>query len=104
MLCERRQRGVAQSLFNQVFFVSTLKLLARFSGVAIEISRRKINKNPMIVMTSQVRGFLKCGRSKEEAFSFICKKYKLDWKFDKMNDVGDAIALGLYAAKHSDKD
>src|SRR6188508_2321984 len=34
--------------------ISVMKLLARFNGVAIEISRRKLKKNPLIALTSQV--------------------------------------------------
>lgn len=79
--------------------ISTMKLLSRFNGVAIELSRRLLGKNPDIVMTAQVRSFHKCGRSKEEAFEFIKEKYKLDWKFEEMNDITDAIAMGLYASK-----
>lgn len=93
---------VIEDIFSQRN-VSTLKLLARFNGVAIEVSRRIVNKDPLIALTSQVRGFLKCGRSKEEAFRFICKRYKLDWDFSQMNDVADAVALGLYATKHVGK-
>jgi crossover junction endodeoxyribonuclease RuvC len=79
--------------------VATMKLLARFNGVAIEVSSRCLNKDPVISFTAAVRGFLECGRSKEEAFDFICTKYKLDWSFNKMNDVTDALALVLYYYK-----
>lgn len=78
--------------------VKTLKLLTRFNGVALEISRRFLGKEPQLVLTSSVRASLKCGRSKEEAFQFICKKYNLDWTFDEMNDVSDAVSLGLYSS------
>lgn len=76
--------------------VKTMKLLARFNGVAIELSKRKIDTEPLIVLTASVRKFLKCGRSKEEAFSYICDRYSLDWKFKKTNDITDAISLALY--------
>lgn len=77
--------------------VSTMKLLARFNGVAVELSRRYLGRDPLIALTSQIRSTLECGKSKEEAFAFICQKYKLDWSLSTMNDVADAIALGLYA-------
>ena len=82
--------------------VSTTKLLARFSGVAIELSRRCLKTDPKIVLTAEVRGFLECGNKKEEAFSYICDRYNLDWKFTEMNDVADALCLALYAHKHSE--
>lgn len=79
--------------------ISTMKLLARFNGVAIEISRRSLRTDPHIALTTKVRAFLECGRSKEEAFEFIRSKYHLDWSFNKMNDVTDALALALYQYK-----
>lgn len=75
--------------------VETLKLLARFSGVAVELSRRCLRKNPTIVMTTKVRSHLECGKSKEEAFEYICDRYNLDWPFS-MNDITDALCLALY--------
>ena len=76
--------------------VKTMKLLARFNGVAVELSKRKLGNDPTVVLTSSVRSFLKCGRSKEEAFNYICDRYNLDWKFTKYNDITDAICLALY--------
>lgn len=76
--------------------VKTLKLLARFNGVAVESVRTICKVEPVIVMPSTVRAFLKCGRKKEECFAYIVNRYSLDWKFSKMNDVADSIALGLY--------
>lgn len=76
--------------------VSTMKLLARFNGVAIEVSRRYLKKEPVIALTTKVRAFLECGRKKEDAFAYICKRYNLDWSFSKMNDVTDALCLALY--------
>lgn len=76
--------------------VSTMKLLARFNGVVIEVSRRYLKDEPVIALTTKVRAFLECGRKKEEAFRYICKRYNLDWSFNKMNDVTDALCLALY--------
>lgn len=77
--------------------VSTMKLLARFNGVAIELSRRLLRRDPVVALATEVRSFLGCGRKKEEAFKFVCAKYKLDWSFSKMNDVTDALCLALFA-------
>jgi crossover junction endodeoxyribonuclease RuvC len=79
--------------------VGTMKLLARFNGVAVEFSRRYLSKDPIVAMASEIRSTLESGKSKELTFAFICKKYNLDWKFNEMNDVADAIALALYAHK-----
>jgi Holliday junction resolvasome RuvABC endonuclease subunit len=84
--------------------VSTMKLLARFNGVAVELSRRLLKKDPIIALTAEVRAFLGCGRKKEEAFEYICNRYNLDWEFKKMNDVADALCLALYAYNSSKGD
>ena len=81
--------------------ISTLKLLDRFNGVVIELSRRLLGKEPMLAQAISVRKYLQCGTKKEQAFSFICNKYHLDWRFDK-NDITDAICLGLWACKNKD--
>jgi hypothetical protein len=76
--------------------ISTMKLLARFSGVAIELSRRSLGSDPLIVNTTKVRAAFPCGNDKEEAFKYICNRYKLQWNFKKDNDLTDAILLALY--------
>lgn len=77
--------------------VSTMKLLARFNGVAIEVSRRYLKKRePVVALTTKVRAFLECGRKKEDAFKYITERYHLDWNYNKMNDVTDALCLALY--------
>ena len=81
--------------------IKTLILLARFNGVVIELSRRLLGKEPMLAQAISVRKYLQCGTKKEQAFSFICSKYHLDWRFDK-NDITDAICLGLWACKNKD--
>lgn len=77
--------------------IATMKLLARFNGVAVEVSRRHLKCEPIIALTTKVRSFLECGRKKEDAFKYICTRYNLKWKYSKMNDVTDAICLALYA-------
>ncbi len=90
-------------VIEDIFFlrsISTVKLLARFSGVALEVSRRLTKQEPCLVLSSTVRSKLECGKSKEEAFKFITDKYKLtDWKFKEHNDIADALCLALYAHK-----
>lgn len=83
---------------------ATMKLLSRFNGVAIEISRRQLRKDPQTALAVEVRALLGCGRTKKEAFSFICTKYGLDWSFNKMNDITDALALALYGHKMLQKE
>jgi Holliday junction resolvasome RuvABC endonuclease subunit len=78
----------------------TTKLLSRFSGVAIEVSRRMVKKEPVIAAATKVRSFFEL-KTKEDAFNFIRQKYKLDWEFSKMNDVADALLLSLYLHKSS---
>lgn len=80
--------------------VATMKLLARFNGVAVELSRRLLKKDPQIALAATVRASLDCGRKKEEAFDYICSRYNLDWSFKKMNDVTDALALALHGYKN----
>lgn len=80
--------------------IKTVKILARFSGVAIETVYAKLKKEPLIITTTSVRAFLKSGQKKEQAFDFIKKKYKLDWDFKTHNDITDAIALSLYGYKN----
>lgn len=79
--------------------ISTMKLLARFNGVAIELSRRLLRKDPLIALAVEVRSLLECGKKKEDAFNYIVGRYHLEWEFNKMNDVTDALCLALYAHK-----
>jgi len=83
--------------------VSTMKLLARFSGVAVEVTRRNLKQEPLIALTSKVRAFLKCGKKKINAFDYVCDRYNLNWSFNKMNDVTDAVCLALYLHGNKDK-
>ena len=93
---------VIEDIFKQRN-VNTLKLLARFSGVAIECIKRLTKKEPTIVMATRVRSTLGCGVSKQEAFDYVCNRYKLDWAFTQ-NDITDAICLALYQHELLKKD
>ena len=44
---------------------------------------------------SSVRKKLKCGKSKEEAFNWFADKSKWNIKYNKHNDMIDAILLGI---------
>ena len=79
--------------------ITTTKTLSRFAGVAIQSCFEIYGVEPTIINTSTVRSFLKSGQKKEEAFSFIVSKYKLDWGFNTHNDITDAIMLALYGYK-----
>ena len=76
----------------------TSKLLARFSGVAVELCYEILKAEPTVALATTVRKKLNV-KGKEEAFNFIKKRYKLDWDFKKMNDVSDALLLALYQYK-----
>lgn len=80
--------------------MSTLKLLSRFSGVAIESCFSFLKVEPQVILASSVRSFLGCGKSKKEAFDYINKKYSLKWSFEKYNDITDALCLALYLHKN----
>lgn len=76
--------------------VSTMKTLARFSGVAIELCRRLVGTEALVVNTVRVRSVVGCGKGKEDAFNYVCKRFHLEWNFNKHNDITDAIILALY--------
>lgn len=78
--------------------IGTTKLLSRFSGVALEASYSITSKEPLIVETTKVRKAFELP-GKEEAFSYVKSRYKLDWEFKTMNDVSDALLLALYGNK-----
>lgn len=80
--------------------ISTTKTLARFSGVGIECVYSTLKIEPILVYPSTVRAYFKCGRSKEDSFLYVCKKYNLTWSFKEMNDVADALLLALYGHKN----
>ena len=84
--------------------VATMKLLARFNGVALEVCRRLSRRDPQVALAAVVRAGIGCGRGKEDAFKYVCGLFKLDWSFNKMNDVTDALALALYSYKTLNKE
>jgi len=74
--------------------VKTLKLLAKFAGVAEEICFRKTGAEPYIISNKTVKAYFKT-KNKEDMFHFMVDI--LDWpkdevKFKKHNDLTDSIA------------
>lgn len=86
--------------------VKTLKLLARFSGVAIE-SVYEFTKGglfPYIVQVRNIRAECWGTQDKKEVFETVVDKYKLEnWSFNKYNDVTDAITIALYISRFAEK-
>ena len=76
----------------------TFKILSMARGVVIKTIYQATGKDPINIMPSATRKLIGIKNTKEDAFDFIVKKYKLtDYEFDKHNDLTDAIALGLAA-------
>lgn len=78
--------------------VGTLKLLSRFSGVAIETVKTILNINPELETVKKVRSQLGT-QDKKVVYKLIVDKFKLPWtekEFNKYNDITDAIALCLF--------
>jgi len=84
--------------------IHTVKVLSKFSGVATElISSKKIKV--IIVTTSAARKSLglKHKVTKKDVFNFFIEKFKVDWNYNRMNDVTDAWVL-KYAYEEGYKD
>jgi len=76
----------------------TLKLLSRFSGVAVEAVKTTLGIDPMIETVKSIRTILG-PQDKEEIFSAAIKKFKLtNWKFKTHNDIIDALIAALYGS------
>ena len=78
--------------------VSTLKLLSRFSGVAIEAVKSNSKIEPQLQTVKKIRS--KVGtQDKKSTYTFVVERFKLPWKkedFNKRNDITDALALCLF--------
>ena len=78
--------------------VKTLKLLGRFSGVAIETVYDFAGVVPYIVQVKEVRASWGT-QDKKEIFEVVKNKYKMpEWTFNKHNDLTDAITIALYVS------
>jgi len=74
----------------------TFKSLSMFRGVAFKTIFEEINKDPVNIMAVEARSTLGLDPSKDKAFKQAIKKFKLKgFKFEKDNDVVDAIILGV---------
>ena len=77
----------------------TFKVLSRFNGVALEVSRTIGGIEPIVVPATEWRT-LWGTQAKKEIFSRVVEKYKLnDLDFNKDNDITDAIGLAFYVHK-----
>ena len=88
--------------------IHTLKTLVKFAGVALEACATLGIETEVITATT-ARKYC-CGKQetplkKPGVFKYFVEKYKLDWKFDKMNDVTDAMTLawGYRGIKRDEK-
>lgn len=74
----------------------TFKVLCRFGGVAMEVSRTIGGVEPIIVPVTSLRAVWGT-QVKKEIFNKVVSKYKLDhFEFDRDNDITDAIAIAWY--------
>ena len=71
--------------------IKTLKLLAKFAGVAEECSMTEFNVDPYIIHTSTVKSYFKA-KTKEILFDFVSEFLKGKFSFKKDNDIIDAFA------------
>lgn len=72
----------------------TAKLLAKFCGVAEEVSCRTLHIKPTVIENTKVKKFFKC-KNKEILFNFILDILELDseiFSFKENNDSIDAVA------------
>lgn len=75
------------------------KLLAKFGGIAEQLTYEFLSVPPMIVSNKTVKAFFKV-KTKQELYYFVCGL--LDWDselftFKKYNDITDSIAQLLYS-------
>jgi len=76
--------------------IHTLKTLAKFAGVAIELCTAYDTQVEIITATAARKHC--CGEhedafKKPDVFQFFVKKYNLDWTYEEHNDITDAMAL-----------
>ena len=76
--------------------IHTLKTLAKFAGVAIELCTAYGMKVEILTATAARKHC--CGEHKDafkkpDVFKFFVKKYSLDWSYEEYNDITDAMAL-----------
>lgn len=84
---------------EDVFFyrnIGTLKVLSRFSGVALELVYSVLKKEPIYVQVKEIRSSFGT-QDKNDIFKIMIDKYKIDnWLFKTHNDVADALAIASH--------
>ena len=71
--------------------IKTMKLLAKFAGVAEECAMTEFGIDPYIIHTSTVKAFFKA-KTKEDLFYFMVELLAKKLDFKKHNDMIDACA------------
>lgn len=81
--------------------MTTFKTLSMFRGVAINVIYRLTSQEPVSIMASKAREIVGIKNDKKEAFNFVIEKYGFkNFKFEKDNDITDAVVLGLAGFLH----
>jgi Holliday junction resolvasome RuvABC endonuclease subunit len=84
---------------EDVFFyrnINTLKVLSRFSGVALELIYSVLKKEPIYIQVKEIRATFGT-QDKNDIFKTMIDKYKIDnWSFDTHNDVADALVIASH--------
>ncbi len=89
--------AVIEDIYLRFGNPQTLKQLARFGGVAMEVCASQ-EVEVVTITATQARKYC-CGKQKgefkkREVFDYFTEKYGLDeWVFTKQNDITDAMAL-----------
>jgi len=74
--------------------IHTVKVLAKFGGVATELAASKKAKVVLMSATLARKALAKKGKvTKEDVFEHFNLKFKMDWSFKTHNDVTDAWML-----------
>lgn len=92
---------------EDVFFhrnINTVKVLSRFSGVALELVYSVLKKEPLYIQVKEIRSTFGT-QDKNDIFKIIIDKYKIDnWLFKTHNDVADALAIASHTYLVSKKE
>lgn len=84
--------------------IHTVKLLAKFGGVATELAASKKIKVELLTATSARKTLQLEGKvTKEDVFNYFNSEYNMNWDFKKHNDITDAWMLHFAYEKISQK-
>lgn len=76
--------------------IHTVKALAKFGGVAMELVASKRIKIVLMTATAARKSLGLDGKvTKEDVFNYFNSKYDLNWNFKKHNDITDAWMLSF---------